>query len=612
MKLFQKGILLILLPLGCQLVVISELTQLHYEAVVVAEQKKRSAEIQEHTSAIWEIMLTLGWQLIDINTGSAAASKGKAIRLAKEIERHLMLLHNQASKTENQSKNILEFEKTVHALIKEELKLLDTMDEDGLEIPFYTGPIMKSTLKRLTTKLESEKKAILEEEHKTSIELSEKAIRARTSFQVLAFGFFLLNVICLGVSALFFKNIVRRTNTILENSRKFSHGEQLSEPIRGNDEITNLDRAFHEMAIAVEEASRRERAMIDNAVDVICSINEFGIFTALSPAAQSIWEIAPEELIGKGIDNLIHVNDQDSAYSTLTEIRGKSTTKTFETRIITGSGFERHMQWSAQWSDQDLTFFCVVHDISDRKAIEQLKQDFINMISHDLKTPLTAVRLTLELVLKGVYGQIDAKGMNRITVAQDSTQRLIELVNQLLQLEKLEAGKMELKKEMHAISDLIQSACDSLVTYAEQHKVHISMSCDDEIRASVDADKFVQILINLISNAVKFSPAHSTIAVEAIAVCGVLEVSVTDQGRGIPENMRSAIFDRYKQVDRSDESIRGGTGLGLAICQAIVQAHGGEIGVESEVDKGSTFWFCIPIENEGSRASREDKLNVAS
>lgn len=553
----------------------------------------RAAEIRSLTDKIWAVNVFVAIEISGLQTGSG--SREKMASLASEMKPLLAELREKGNIT-NESDSVEEFAKTVQNLLRREMVLANSVDEDGLEIPFYSMGLLRGELKSSLLKVMKVKRQVEDEANKETIEQTNRQAQTRNIIN-LCVGFLIIFTIAITavLAKFWYKNIASRFAIILENSRRFGKRIPLVEEIGGSDEIADLDRTFHEMWNAVEEASRRERAMIDNAVDVICSVNEFGTFTAVSPAAERMWGYVPNELIGKNMALLVVQNDQENAFSSLTRSRQSGENTSFETAVAIKDGGTRHMQWSVQWSSQDLTFFCVVHDISDRKAIERLKQDFVNMISHDLKTPLTAVRLTLELVLKGVYGEIDAKGQNRIAVAQDSTQRLLELINQLLQLEKLEAGKMDISKTPSAVLALLKTACDSMETYAEQHKVWTEISCSDSLTAMIDEDRIVQVLINLISNAIKFSPPDSPIVVSAEQDADELLIQVTDSGRGVPEHLRASIFNRFEQVERADSEEKGGTGLGLAICKAIVKAHDGEIGVESADGKGSVFWIRIPL-----------------
>jgi len=607
LKLVHKGILLLFVPLACELGFGWAMFQLNNQAEASAMRQTRAAEIRSLTDQIWAVNVSVAWELLGLQSGGG--SREKIAQIAKEMDPLLAELRRKGNVT-NSSDNVHAYEVMVSDLLRRERVLSNSVDEDGLEIPFYNLAVMKGEWKAKLKNLAAIKKLIEDEANKESFEQSIKAGEARKGQQVWLGAFVLVNIaFCILAAFFLYKNIASRYSIILENSRRFGRRDQLLEKIGGDDEITDLDKTFHEMWNAVEEASRRERAMIDNAVDVICSINEFGTFTAVSPAAQRMWGYEPDQLIGKNIADLIIKPHQESAFSALTTARKSGENALFENQIVTKSGGARDMQWSTQWSTKDLTFFCVVHDISDRKSIERLKQDFVNMISHDLKTPLTAVRLTLELVLQGVYGELDAKGQNRITVAQDSTQRLLELVNQLLQLERLEAGKMELDKAPQAVLPLLTSACDSVQTLAEQHDVRTAVSCPEELTAEIDGDRIIQVVINLVSNAIKFSPPQSTIVVSAKPDEDRLYVAVRDEGRGVPEHLQLTIFNRFEQVERADSVQKGGTGLGLAICQAIVKAHDGMIGVNSTEGQGSEFWFKIPL-GLATAPPVEERVNV--
>jgi PAS domain S-box-containing protein len=564
---------------------------LNSEAENAAMRRTRAAEIRSLTDQIWAINVNVGWEIFGLQSGSG--SREKAEKIASEMSPLLEQLRKKGNLT-NDSKHIQEFETSVRELLRREMVLANTVDADGLEIPFYSLGVMRGELKQNLNQLARIKKLVEEEAAKETVEQTKNGSVLRSQTQNAWLSFVVISILVgLIYAHYFYRNIASRFAIILENSRRFGKRAPLVQEIGGSDEIAYLDRTFHEMWNAVEAASKRERAMIDNAVDVICSLNEFGAFSAVSPATQRMWGYQQDELLGKNLAEIIVSSDQTSALDALTDSR-HAESASFESRVSTKDGGIRDMQWSVQWSRENQTFFCVVHDISERKAIERLKQDFVNMISHDLKTPLTSVRLTLELVLQGVYGELDNKGKNRIAVAQDSTDRLLELINQLLQLEKLEAGKMEIDKAPYAVQPLLVSACDSLQSFAEQHDVQTRISCPDNLVAELDADRIIQVVINLVSNSIKFSPAKSTVLVSAERDGEQLIVSVKDEGRGVPEHLQESIFNRFEQVERDDSEQRGGTGLGLAICKAIVQAHDGQIGVESSLGAGSRFWFKIP------------------
>lgn len=232
--------------------------------------------------------------------------------------------------------------------------------------------------------------------------------------------------------------------------------------------------------------------------------------------------------------------------------------------------------------------------VADLKELEEVKQQFVAMVSHDLRTPLTSIKGFLELLAGGVYGDLNETGEHRAGLAQRNITRLISLINDLLDYEKLQSGKFSLDcREIDAASPITRSI-DALRFFAEKEEVALETEPVD-LKAYADEERLVQVLVNLISNSVKFSPKGGKVTITAVKKENFVEFNVIDQGRGVPKNMQEAIFERFKQVKTTDATEKGGTGLGLPICKALVECHGGQIGVDSEEGKGSRFWFTVPV-----------------
>ncbi len=239
---------------------------------------------------------------------------------------------------------------------------------------------------------------------------------------------------------------------------------------------------------------------------------------------------------------------------------------------------------------------CVVRDITERKEVDRLKNEFVSVVSHELRTPLTSIRGSLGLMEGGVAGALPAKARDLVRIARQNADRLIRLVNDILDLEKIEAGKVELRIVSLDPAELIESTIAELRVMALQYRVTMTQVVERRDAVAGDHDGVVRVLTNLLSNALKFSPEGGRVTVSVTAGApGFLRFTVTDQGPGISEEQRPRLFVRFEQLEEANTRRRGGTGLGLAISRSLVEQQGGRIGVDSSPGAGSAFWFELPL-----------------
>jgi PAS domain S-box-containing protein len=392
----------------------------------------------------------------------------------------------------------------------------------------------------------------------------------------------------------FMFGIVRRLAVITENSKRLASDLPLNDPVDGSDEIFEVDKAFHEMADAVRQTAERERALFDNASDVICVLDGRGHFSRVNPASLKVWGVRPEELIDHPLMELIALEEREAVARAVAGAQSGSPSAEFECQVLCRGQEPMETLWSVYWSESEESLFCVVHDISERKKLERMKQEFLAMVSHDLRSPLTSITGVFELLARGKYGELPAAAGEKVGMARRNVSRLLSMVNDLLDMEKLEAGQLDLTLEPVDINDLLERCIEEASTVAESRKVNLVLKPATG-KAEIDSDRMIQVIVNLLSNAIKFSPEGGDVTLAGKVSGDELEVSVTDQGRGVPEKYREAIFERFKQVEASDGKRKAGTGLGLPICKQLVELHGGKIGVDSEEGKGSKFWIRLPL-----------------
>jgi len=251
--------------------------------------------------------------------------------------------------------------------------------------------------------------------------------------------------------------------------------------------------------------------------------------------------------------------------------------------------------WSATSYLEEKSIYAIARDITEAKKIDQMKSEFISTISHELRTPLTSIRGSLGMLAKGVSGELPGQASQLIDIAHRNCERLVHLINDFLDSEKIASGKMNFTTEPVELNSLVRQAVEANQPYASQHGVKIIIG-QSAPRFFVSADPFrlTQVLDNLLSNAAKFSPPESHVTVTVSRVNQRARVAVSDLGPGIPAEFKQRIFERFAQADTSDARQKGGTGLGLSIAKAIIVALGGEIDFTSDRAHGTTFYFELP------------------
>lgn len=255
------------------------------------------------------------------------------------------------------------------------------------------------------------------------------------------------------------------------------------------------------------------------------------------------------------------------------------------------------------------------NDLRQRNEMDSVKDEFISTVSHELRTPLTSIRGALGLLSAGLMGKVDDKAANLLRIASTNTDRLVRLINDILDLERMSSGAAPLQPRQCSMRDLVLQAVDTMGAMAQAAQVHLQVVAEagnPPTLCEADPDRMQQVLTNLFSNAIKFSPAGAVVSVRLETPPGEVLIRVEDRGRGVPAPKLESIFDRFQQVDPSDSRQKGGTGLGLAICRTIVQQHGGRIWAERNDAgghgvPGTTFLVRLPRVHQETTANPPHK-----
>jgi PAS domain S-box-containing protein len=350
----------------------------------------------------------------------------------------------------------------------------------------------------------------------------------------------------------------------------------------------------------------RESALILNsATDGIIGIGlDGGRPTFMNPAAASMLGRSLTEFKGRSFHELVHHSHPDGTPWPRADCPLGGAVRCGEPFPLSDGAFWRAdgssfpVEYSAMpMRDENGTLHgavMVFRDVTERRAVERLKNEFVSTVSHELRTPLTSIRGALGLLSSGLLGPIAEKAQRMLEIAVSNTDRLVRLINDILDLERIQSGKVELVRKRVSASDVMEQSLEGLQAIADQAGVSLRIEPQTgELWG--DSDRIIQTLTNLLGNAIKFSPPGTAVTLSGVRGDRDFMFCVADEGRGVPEEKLGTIFERFSQVDASDSRDKGGSGLGLAICQSIVNAHGGSIWAETNEPVGSRFRFTIPL-----------------
>jgi PAS domain S-box-containing protein len=359
-------------------------------------------------------------------------------------------------------------------------------------------------------------------------------------------------------------------------------------------------------------AQRLSDSVIASAGEGICGIDLEGRVTRVNAAAGRITGWAPGDLVGMPFHETLHGRRPDGSHYPADECALRQSLR---------QGVRVARVDDVYWRKDGIPFptrlslapiveedgavtgaVTVFEDVTAQRELEKLKENFVSVVSHELRTPLTSLRGSLGLLASGVAGDLPPDAAEMVGIAATNTDRLVRLVGELLDLERLGAGVLPLDRARNDVADIVRQAVTSVAALAAE--AHVEVRADVTAgHAWCDSDRIVQVLVNLLGNAVKFSPPGSVVALTARPYGQSLRFDVADTGRGIPPDKLEHIFDRFAQVHVDNGKSGGGTGLGLAIARSIVQSHGGTIEVSSSEQRGTCFRVTVPQRNRKTPAT---------
>lgn len=340
---------------------------------------------------------------------------------------------------------------------------------------------------------------------------------------------------------------------------------------------------------------KNTEAVIRSIAEGLVVVDSKGKVVMMNPAAERMLEVSRKDKIGKDmLDNL-------KEEQLISMVKGAPDKEDKEIEVMSQRDETRKVLRASSAvieneNGQTIGMVSVLSDITKQKELDQMKSNFVASVSHELRTPLVAIDKSLGLILSGTTGAVSEQQAQFLEIAERNLKRLSRLINDLLDLSKLEAGKMEMRIQPVSIDHVIRESVESLKSWADTKAIELKAEIQPGLpQVSIDTDRVTQVLNNLIGNAIKFTPTNGTIKVEASSNAGrMIEISVSDNGVGIAKDALPKVFDKFYQAGERVPTDITGTGIGLSIAKEIVELHGGKIWAESEEGVGTRFIFTLP------------------
>lgn len=608
LKLGQKGILLMSLVLIFEGIFFGVNFYLLDQAEHESKRQEVTKEIQNKTSKLLLLMYTAGDKV-----GKYALYKDEAtgpvflksyIAARNGVKETMSWLKTAVKANQPQQYALLEkIEGNVNVGLGIVESMREAADTESRLDAVRFGMKQRVTLQPCIEELVHDQMNFMNQEKELELKGPEIQAAKLQQQQLLLLGGAGIDCVIILILLAFVKGIAKRLAIVSGNSERLKNGEPLHPPLTGGDQIDMLDNSFHTMVASLrgEEALLRSSensvlSLISQMPAGLLIIDRFGGIEFANPKFAAALGYEQEELADLALSDVFTARTKIEG-DLFTWLKAKSEGHVVEVSATRKNGETIPVEFSITdvSYDDNQHYIAMALDVSERHEMEKLRQAFVAMVSHELRTPLASVSMFLELLEMGVFGDSNSGMSSDLKFAGRQTEEVIMLINDLLDLEKLEANKLELVKSECEIEDLIDSAVDTMANSIEAADVLLHFE-GTEISALVDPERITQALTKMLSSVVRLTPPGDTIKIDTMATeKDAVEIFFNVATLRIPEEQVESIFERFQQVSLPTLRDGAGLGLGLALSRAIIQQHGGSAGVISNDRAGTTFWINIPI-----------------
>lgn len=606
MNLAQQGILLVVALLVCEFAFMGSLTIMLGQAESEAARQEHAREVNARASRLFLLVYEVG----NSATNAKILAENPAVvtqRTKADINEVPQLLSwlRENLKGKAEPEKLLD---TIQAKIDVCLPRMQAVQKETEGMSKQEAMVAwKDRLSPLNKTIDSlvmDIEALMDYARKIEQQAPDIERAQRESARLTLLALVAVNVVFFVIMVLFFtRSISGRLGVITDNVDRLKRREPLHEPLSGKDEIATVDRVFHETADAVrkeeallKQSESRLRNILESVPIGVAVLNEIGSIELVNLAIEKSFGFEPHELLGRTIARLL-AQKSASGGRLMNDLIARASGQIIELTAVRKDGTEFPIDFTLDEIniEGNKRHLAMILDATERHEIKKLRESFVEMISEELRSPLTRVNSFFSRYRNGQLGPVGDDTAAGAEKAQQNIERLLLLLNDLFDLESLESGKIEIEPENCGLGFIFDRSLNAVCNFAEKYHINVELE-RTELEVFADPDRVVQVLVNLLSNAIKFSPPHESVCVSARAVDSHLaEISVVDKGKGIPADKIGTLFQRFQQVETADTHGKGGTGLGLVICKAIIEEHGGKMGVESEEGVGSRFWFQLPL-----------------